>query len=677
MINTKKIPLLMAAGLLALTSCKSDKEEAKGSGVLVKNMDKSVKPGDDFDAYVNGAWVKANKIPADKSSYGVFDILNDKAQEDVKAIIEESAKGNFAEGSNEQKVGDLYDSYIDMKTRDAKGIKPILPELAKIDAIKTYDDLAAYFGQANRNGAGSPVAVGVTEDFKDPTKYTLYAWQSGISLPEREYYLKQDAKSKEIRDKYVAHIAKMFALAGIADGQKNATTILGLETQIAMQHMTKELTRDMSLIYNKADITDFRKYMPTFNMQLMLENAGIKNEKTILACQPNFLKGLDKIIANTSIDTWKIYLKWNLIDSAAGSLTSAFDKQNFEFFGKVLSGTEAQEPMWRRGVQVVNGSLGEVIGAIYVKKHFSAEAKEKMSEMVKNLLAAYKESITNLDWMTPATKKEALDKLSKFTPKIGYPDQWRDYSSLKIVKGDLYGNMERATAFEYNRQLNKLGKPVDRKEWGMTPQTINAYYNPSMNEIVFPAAILQPPFFDMTKDDAVNYGSIGAVIGHEIGHGFDDQGSTFDGTGTMRNWWTEKDQAAFKAKTGALVAQYNEFKVFPDLNVNGAFTLGENIGDLGGITIALKAYKKSLDGKEAPVLDGFTGIQRFFIGYAQSWLEKSREEALRNLVASNPHSPPHFRVNGIVRNIPEFYEAFNVKPTDSLYLAPEKRVKIW
>jgi putative endopeptidase len=677
MINTKKIPLLMALGLLALTSCKSDKEEVLGSGVLVKNMDKSVKPGDNFDAYVNGAWAKANKIPADKSSYGVFDILNDKAQEDVKAIIEESAKGNFPDGSNEQKVGDLYDSYTDMKTRDAKGIKPILPELAKVDAIMSYDDLAAYFGQANRTGSGSPIAVGVLEDFKDPTRYTLYAWQSGITLPEREYYLKQDAKSKTIRDKYVAHIAKMFQLAGIADGEKNAGIILGLETQIAMQHMTKELTRDMSLIYNKTEITGFKKYMPTFNMQLMLQNAGIKNEKTILACQPNFLKGLDKIIVNTPIDTWKIYLKWNVIDGAAGALTSAFDKQNFEFFEKTLSGTEAQLPLWRRGVEVVNGSLGEVIGAIYVKKHFSAEAKERMSEMVQNLLAAYKESITNLDWMTPETKKEALDKLSKFNPKIGYPDQWRDYSALKIVKGDLYGNIERATAFEYNRQLNKLGKPVDRKEWGMTPQTINAYYNPSMNEIVFPAAILQPPFFDMTKDDAVNYGSIGAVIGHEIGHGFDDQGSTFDGTGTMRNWWTEKDQAAFKAKTGALVSQYNEFKVFPDLNVNGAFTLGENIGDLGGITIALKAYKKSLKGKKAPVLDGFTGEQRFFIGYAQSWLEKSREEALRTLIASNPHSPPHFRVNGIVRNIPEFYEAFNVKPTDSLYLAPEKRVKIW
>ncbi|WP_291084851.1 M13-type metalloendopeptidase [Flavobacterium sp. BFFFF1] len=677
MMNKQTVSLLMAAGLLAITSCKSDKEQNLGSGIIVKNMDKSVKPGDNFDAYVNGAWAKANKIPADKSSYGVFDILNDKAQEDVKAIIEESAKGNFANGSNEQKVGDLYDSYLDMKTRNAKGINPIVPELSRIDGIKTYEDLAAYFGEANKNGNGSPIAVGVTEDFKDPTKYVLYAWQSGISLPEREYYFLQDEKSKQIREKFKAHVAKMFTLAGIADGDKKATEILGLETQIAAQHMKKELTRDMSLIYNKTAIADFKKYMPTFNMALMLDKAGIKNQKDILACQPGFLKAVDGIIKAAPLDTWKTYLKWNLIDNAAGSLTDAFDKQNFEFYGKVLSGTEAQLPLWRRGVEVVNGSLGEVIGEIYVKKHFSPEAKERMSEMVKNILAAYKESIQSLDWMTPATKKEALDKLSKFTPKIGYPDKWRDYSSLKIVKGDLYGNLERATAFEYNRQLDKLGKPVDRKEWGMTPQTINAYYNPSMNEIVFPAAILQPPFFDLTKDDAVNYGSIGAVIGHEIGHGFDDQGSTFDGTGTMRNWWTEKDKAAFKERTGALVSQYNEFKVFPDLNVNGEFTLGENIGDLGGITIALKAYKKSLEGKTAPVLDGFTGEQRFFIGYAQSWLEKSREEALRNLVASNPHSPAHFRVNGIVRNIPEFYEAFKVKPGDSLYLAPEKRVKIW
>jgi putative endopeptidase len=672
------IPVLAAACLTVYSCGKSEKSEELISGIAVKNMDTLVKPGDNFDAYVNGMWIKNNKIPADKASFGNFDILQDKAEENVKTIIEESAKGDFADGSNEQKIGDFYSSYMDMKTRDAKGINPIANDFKAIDAIKDYNGLAAYFGKANKTGISIPFSVGVLEDFKDPTKYMLFTWQNGIGLPEREYYLLQDAKSKEIRQKYVAHVAKMLELCNIPNATDAANQIMALETALATRMMKKEDTRNIPALYNKYAIADLNKLMPSFDWTSMFKNADIPGtEKNIVIAQVDYMKSLDALIKTTPIDTWKTYLKWGIIDNSASALSSTLDKQNFEFFGKVITGTTEQRELWRRAVNSVNGNLGEIVGEVYVKKYFKPEAKERMEKLVKNLLKAYEASINDLTWMTPETKKEALNKLSKFMLKIGYPDKWRDYSSLKIVKGDLYGNLQRSTAFEYNRQLQKLGKPVDRTEWGMTPQTVNAYYNPSLNEIVFPAAILQPPFFDMNADDAVNYGAIGAVIGHEIGHGFDDQGSGFDGDGVMRNWWSEKDQQAFKQRTGALVSQYSAFKAFPDLNVNGAFTLGENIGDLGGLSIAVKAYKMSLNGKPAPKMDGFTGLQRLFIGFAQAFQEKQRPEALRSQIASDPHSPAHFRVNGTVRNVPEFYEAFNVKPGDSLYIAPEQRVKIW
>lgn len=663
---------LLAA--LCLASC-SQKELS--SGINKKNMDTLVKPGDNFAMYVNGAWMKTAKIPADKSSYGAFDMLYDQSQKDVKAIIEEAAKGNNAEGTDEQKIGDYYASFMDRKGRDAKGITPIQPELKAIDAIASYDDLAAYFGKANRAGVSIPFSVSVLADFKDPTKHTLITWQGGLGLPEREYYLATDAKMTDIRQKYVAHIEKMFQLTNMPNPAESAAKIMALETALASQQMKKEDTRDIVKLYNAYAVKDLKSLMPDFNWTAMLKNAGVAQEKKLVVTQVDYTKSLNNLIKNTPIDTWKTYLKWGIINSSAGLLTTALDKQNFEFYGKNLYGTESQQEDWKRAVEMVNGGLGEVVGKVYVKKHFSPEAKERMTQMVKNLLKAYAESIKTLDWMSAATKKEALKKVDNFMIKIGYPDKWRDYSALKIVKNDLYGNATRATEFEYNRNLAKLGKPVDRAEWGMNPQTVNAYYNPSLNEIVFPAAILKPPFFDLNADDAVNYGGIGAVIGHEIGHGFDDQGSAFDGTGTMKNWWTPQDLAAFKKRTSALVEQYNSFKAFPDLNVNGAFTLGENIGDLGGLSIAIKAYKATLNGKEAPVMDGFTGMQRVFLGWGQVWAEKIREEALRSQIASDPHSPALFRVNGTVRNVPEFYEAFNIKPTDSLYLAPEKRVKIW
>ena len=663
--------------LLAALSLASCSQKELTSGINKKNMDTLVKPGDNFAMYVNGAWMKTAKIPADKSSYGAFDMLYDQSQKDVKAIIEEAAKGNSTEGSDEQKIGDYYASFMDRKGRDAKGIAPIQPELKAIDAIASYDDLAAYFGKANRAGVAIPFSVSVMSDFKDPTKHTLVTWQGGLGLPEREYYLSNDAKMTDIRQKYVAHIEKMFQLTNMPNAAESAAKIMALETALATQQMKKEDTRDIVKLYNVYAVKDLKTLMPDFNWTAMLKNAGVDREKKLVVTQVDYTKSLNNLIKNTPIDTWKTYLKWGVINGSAGLLTTALDKQNFEFYGKNLYGTESQQEDWKRAVEMVNGGLGEVVGKVYVKKHFSPEAKERMTQMVKNLLKAYAESIKTLDWMSAATKKEALKKVDNFMIKIGYPDKWRDYSALKIAKNDLYGNATRATEFEYNRNLAKLGKPVDRTEWGMNPQTVNAYYNPSLNEIVFPAAILKPPFFDLNADDAVNYGGIGAVIGHEIGHGFDDQGSAFDGTGTLKNWWTPQDLAAFKKRTSALVEQYNSFKAFPDLNVNGAFTLGENIGDLGGLSIAIKAYKATLNGKEAPVMDGFTGMQRVFLGWGQVWAEKIREEALRSQIAGDPHSPALFRVNGTVRNVPEFYEAFNIKPTDSLYLAPEKRVKIW
>ncbi|WP_338646511.1 M13-type metalloendopeptidase [Flavobacterium sp. KS-LB2] len=673
-----KTQLLLVSSILLLGAFNSSENpDPLLSGINKENMDISTKPGDNFDTYVNGTWKKNTKIPDDKASYGAGYMVYEKSQEDVKAIIEASSKGDFAPGSDEQKIGDFYDAYMDIKMRDQKGISPLLPEFKKIDAINNYTDLAAYFGYANKSGSNIPFSVSVMEDLKDPTQYMLISWQGGLGLPEREYYSLEDAKSKEIQKKYVIHIEKMLQLGGIANAPDLSKKIMALESVLAAQHMKKEQTREIVKLYNKYAIKDLNQLMPDFNWASMLQNAGIINQQNIVVAQVDYIKSLNTIIKTTPLTTWKAYLKWNAIHGSATSLNTALDNENFDFYGKTLNGVQVQQSLWRRGVDRVNNSLGEIVGKVYVKKHFSPEAKVQVTLLVKNLLKAYGESIKNLDWMSPETKKQALDKLSKFTPKIGYPDKWRDYSTLKVVKGDLYGNQQKATTFEYNRQINKLGKPVDRTEWGMTPQTVNAYYNPPLNEIVFPAAILQPPFFDIKVENAANYGGIGAVIGHEIGHGFDDQGSTFDGDGVLRNWWTPEDLTAFKQKTGALVAQYNMFKAFPDLSVNGEFTQGENIGDLGGLSIALKAYKMSLEGKESPVLDGFTGEQRVLLSWGQCWLDKTRDEALRNQIATDPHSPAKFRVNGVVRNIPEFYTAFNIQPTDSLYLAPEKRVKIW
>jgi len=681
--------MIGAAALLIIAACGQKAEQpaaeapAAGepialiSGIDVSGMDTSVRPGDDFFAYVNGTWVKETEMPADKARYGVFDKLRDESQEAVKVIIEQSATGDFAKGTDEQKVGDLYNSYLDWDTRNAKGIEPLQPELDRISAISSHDELAVYFAEATKRALDAPFGVGQLPDPKDPQRYAIAAGQSGLGLPDREFYLKDDEKSEDIRNKYVAHIAKMFDLAGLADGAAAADTIMALETRIAAEHMTKEQSRRYLENYKKVELAELPALMPNFNWDGFLAELEISNVPFIGVFTMDYLKALDGIITDTDLDTWKTYLTWSALNNTAGRLTRDLDVQNFEFYGKVLSGTEEQREDWRRATNLVDGTVGEVVGKVYVKQHFPPEAKERMLGLVGNLVKAYEKSIKELDWMTDTTKAEALDKLSKFHPMVGYPDKWRDYSALDIEADDLYGNIERAALAEFRRQRDRHDGPVDKLEWSLNPQTVNAYYHPLNNQIVFPAAILQPPFFNMEADDAVNYGAIGAVIGHEIGHGFDDSGSTFDGDGVLRNWWTDEDRAAFEARTGALVSQYDEFRPFEDLAVNGEFTQGENIGDLGGITIGLLAYQMSLDGQEPPVIDGFSGVQRVFLGFGQVWRGIIRDEAMRTQIATDPHSPAVYRTNGPVRNVPEWYEAFEVAEADALYLPPEERVKIW
>ena len=655
----------------------ADTHVEKHSGLLLENMNTEVRPGDDFNAYVNGTWIDTNEIPADRASNSVGLIVHEEATANVKTIIEEAADGDFAKGTDEQKVGALYASYMDMETRNKLGVTPLEPEFSRINTLENHGQLAAYFAEANKLGIDLPFALAQYVDFKDPNTYMMYTWQAGLGLPDREYYFEEGERSEEIRRAYVSHMETMFAKAGLANGEDAAKMIMALETRMAAEHMKKEKTRDMVALYNKIPLDELPELMPDFAWDEYLATAAISGIDGLVVTQLDHMRALNDIIKDTSMDDWKTYLTWKVLDANAGLLNEELDQQNFEFYSKTLRGIEEPLPRWKRAVGNVNNNLGEVVGKVYVARHFPPEAKEQMLKLVNNLIKAYEISIKELDWMGDETKVQALDKLSKFTPKIGYPDNWEDYSRLEIVEDDLVGNMQRSALFVYEKNLARQGGPVDKSEWAMTPQTVNAYYNPPLNEIVFPAAILQPPFFDLNADDAVNYGSIGAVIGHEIGHGFDDSGSTFDGDGVLRNWWTDKDKAEFEKRTARLIDQYSEFKPFDDLNVNGEFTLGENIGDLGGLSIALLAYNLSLDGKEAPVMDGFTGEQRVFIGYAQGWLGKSRDEALREQINTDPHSPRQYRVNGAVRNIPEFYEAFDIAETDALYLAPEDRVKIW
>ena len=688
----KKITLIAASVALALGLVACDKAPQTAapetaavtpaktlvSGVEKENFDAGVKHTENFFYSINGTWLKNTEIPADKSNYGAFTKLYDDSQLAMRTIIETAAKkeGKVA-GTDEQKLGDFYNSYMNEAAIEALGVKPISADLTAIAAIKDATELATSFGQLQGMGVSIPLGWYVNNDAKNSTQYAVYLGQSGLGLPDRDYYIKDDEKSKSIRDAYVAYVKDMLTLAGVADAENAAARIMALETKIAEKQWSRVENRDADKTYNKFAAADLAKLLGGFPWADYAKAVQLDTASEIIVEQPTYFEAFGAIYKETDLQSWKDYLALRLVSEYSGKLSKAFVDRQFDFYGKTLSGTTEQQPRWKKAVNASDEVLGEIVGKLYVADHFKPEAKARMEVLVQNLIKAYHASIDTLEWMTPETKKAAHEKLNKFTPKIGYPDKWKDYSKLDIKADDLVGNYKAAAAFAYSEMRNKLGKPVDRSEWFMTPQTVNAYYNPTNNEIVFPAAILQPPFFNMDADDAVNYGGIGAVIGHELGHGFDDQGAKFDGDGNLRNWWTDADKAEFEKRGKQLVEQYNQYSPLEGMHVNGELTLGENIGDLGGLTVALKAYKLSLEGKEAAVLDGFTGEQRFFISWSQVWRRKGREQYLRNMLMTDPHSPSEYRVIGIVSNIPEFYTAFDVKEGDKMYIAPEKRVKIW
>ncbi len=649
------------------------------SGIDLTHLDTGVRAQDDLFVHVNGQWLDNYVIPADRAVDGAFRTLYDQAEVDVRAIITEAADTGGADGTAGQQIGDLYKSFMDADAVENSGLDPIADELAAVDAVTTTTELAALLGRLQRTGVGGVIGNYVDTDAKDSTRYLVHLTQSGISLPDESYY-REDAHAP-IRDAFVAHVEAMLTLAGRPDPAGAAKRILDLETAIASGHWDVVKRRDAELSYNLVTLADLATENPAFDWNTWISELGGTPEAfaELVVRQPSFLTNLTALWTGRPLAEWQEWTAWKVIHARAPYLTEAVVAENFAFYGKALSGTEENRERWKRGVTLVQDLLGEAVGQLYVERHFPPAAKARMQELVANLQEAYRRNISDLEWMGPDTRKAALAKLEKFTPKIGYPDKWRDYAGLSISSTDLVGNYRRGYAHDHDRDLAKLGGPVDRDEWFMTPQTVNAYYNPGMNEIVFPAAILQPPFFDADADDAANYGGIGAVIGHEIGHGFDDQGAKYDGDGNMIDWWTDDDRTEFGKRTKALIEQYNEFepKALPGHKVNGEFTIGENIGDLGGLSIALEAYRIATEGQDAPELDGLTGLQRVFFGWAQVWRTKARnEEALRRL-AVDPHSPPEFRCNGVVRNLDSFHEAFDVEPGDALYLEPEKRVKIW
>lgn len=653
------------------------------SGIDLRYVDTDARPQDDLFGHVNGRWLAEYQIPADRATDGAFRTLYDRAEEQIRDLITEVAAADAPHGTDEQRIGDLYASFMDEDTVRARGLAPLRDELAAVEAADSPDALAQVMGSLQRVGVGGGTGLYVDTDSKNSNRYLLHLSQSGIGLPDESYF--RDEQHAEILAAYPGHITAMFDLVYGGDPADHAATadrIVALETKIAAAHWDVVKRRDADLTYNLRTFAEVTDQAPGFDWAGWLTGLGGTTEHAaeVVVRQPDFLTAFAELWAGESLQDWKNWLRWRVIHARASLLTDELIAEDFSFYGRRLSGTEEIRDRWKRGVSVVESLMGEALGRLYVERHFPPHAKARMDELVANLREAYRVSINSLDWMTPQTREKALVKLDKFTPKIGYPNKWRDYSALVIARDDLYGNYQRGYALEYDRELAKLGGPVDRDEWFMTPQTVNAYYNPGMNEIVFPAAILQPPFFDADADDAANYGGIGAVIGHEIGHGFDDQGAKYDGDGNLVNWWTDQDRDEFGLRTKALIEQYEELVprgLDPSYHVNGAFTVGENIGDLGGLSIALLAYRLSLKGEEAPVIDGLTGEQRVFFGWAQVWRTKSREaEAIRRL-AVDPHSPPEFRCNAVVRNMDAFYDAFGVSADDELYLEPQRRVHIW
>ena len=658
-------------------SARAAAADVPASGVLLQHFDHKVRPQDDFYRHVNGKWLAETEIPADRSNYGSFTKLQDDVEKNLKAIVEEAAAAG-AGGSPEQRmVGDFYASFMDESRAERLGLEPLAPEFARIAAIEDRAGLLDYLAHAGLVGIANPIEVGILPDAKRPDFNTVWSGQSGLAMPDRDYYLKDDARFAEMRGKYQAYVTDVLAMAGRKDAAEAAKRVMEFETRLAQASWPRVDLRDPTKIYNPFDLAGASKATPGLDWTRYLAGLGIEGHDQLVVGQPSYFADVGKALEEVPLETWKDYLQVRAIDAYAPYLNDALVQKHFDFYGRTLSGTPELKPRWKRGLAETESAIGDLLGKAYVARHFPPQAKQRMDGLVANLLEAFGTSIDELEWMGPETRREAHGKLAGFTVKIGYPEKWKDYPGLEIRRDDLVGNVLRAREVNVKRELAKLGQPVDRTEWFMTPQTVNAYYNPLGNEIVFPAAILQPPFFDMNADDAVNYGGIGAVIGHEISHGFDDQGRKFDGKGVLRDWWTEQDNERFSARTDRLVAQYAAFSPLPGMNVNGELTLGENIGDLSGLSVAYKAYRLALGDTEAPVLDGYTGDQRFFIGWAQVWPRKYRDDELRKRLVTDPHSPSEYRANGIVRNMPQFVEAFGVKEGDGLYLPPDQQVRIW
>ena len=653
------------------------------SGIDPDGFDHNVRPQDDLYQHVNGRWLLRTVIPSDKSNYGSFTALDDAAREHVREIIEDAADRRDSE--NARKVGDFFHSYMDTDRIDALGLKPVQSELDAINQLDDKTEMFRHLGYLQTIGVGGPVGFFVTTDAKDSQNYLAAVVQSGTTLPDRDYYLQDDnEKYQKARQALKAYIVQLFSLANLPNGPSAAENILQLETKLAEAQWPRTELRNAEKRYNKYQVSELKTLTPDLPWPVFFDAAGVSDLQQINVMTPSFFEQLEVIGDETSLDVAKDYLRFRLLDATANYLSKPFVDAHFELHRKQIAGVPEQEPRWKQAVDATSGgragdfgALGEVVGQLYVERHFKPEARQQMDHLVANLLQAYENSIHDLTWMTDETKKKALDKLSLITPKIGYPVKWRDYSALEVKADDLVGNVMRSARFEHQRMINKLGNPVDRTEWGMTPQTVNAYYNPGKNEIVFPAAILQPPFFDPEADAAVNYGGIGAVIGHEISHGFDDQGSKYDGNGNLENWWTDADREAFEALAGKLVAQFESYEALPGKTLNGKLTLGENIADLSGMAISYKAYMLSLNGKQAPIIDGHTGPQRFFLGWSQIWRRKYREDELVRRLVIDPHSPSQFRANGPVINLDAFYDAFDVKPGDKLYKPPGDRIQIW
>ncbi|MFC1480909.1 M13 family metallopeptidase [Candidatus Neomarinimicrobiota bacterium] len=672
-ITTILIALVMAGCASMTRSSKS-----LSSGIDQSNFDTSVRPQDDFYEYVNGNWMKNNAIPSDRSNWGSFSVLIENAQHRLRTIVEESAAAtDNVPGSENQKVGDFYNSYLDTVAIADRGMDPIRETLDLITAISNREELVTALIPLEISGVQDPLAFFINQDGKDTERYALYVTQSGLGLPDRDYYFKDEERFVEIRAAYTQYIGDLLALGGQSDAVAKASRIMEIESSLAEHHWTATESRDRDKTYNKMTIDELTSLTPNFEWPNFLAGIGAGEIDYLIIREPSYLEAFDKIFGDVSVADWKAYLTFKLLDGSAPYLTDDFVALEFSFNGTTLQGITENSPRWKRAVTMINNNLGEAVGKIYVERYFPAEAKLRMVTMVDNLEQAFLERLDQLDWMGDKTKGEARTKMSQFTKKIGYPDEWRDYSSLEITPDDLMTNVFNFRRFGHFYELGKLGGPINRQEWFIPPQTVNAFYNPTMNQITFPAAILQPPFFNLEAEDAVSYGAIGAAIGHEMSHGFDDQGRKSDGRGNLREWWTPEDEKEFEARAQVLVEQFNGYNPIDSLYINGEFTLGENIGDLGGLLISHRAYHNSLKGKEAPVIDGLTGDQRFFMGWAQVWRRLYRDDEVRRRLVMDPHSISRYRVNGIVSNMDAFYETFDVKEGDGMYIAPEDRVRIW